>query len=191
LEHVNPPTDWDQLEDFIRRYQSKGKLSASGGGDCLYKYDEYKSWWDRLFGLADKYGMLVDVHTREKFMDDVFWEKTNRCVFSSDWLPEDRAHLKYLLGVTQLRITHLVTQYTTRAIIEEYLDFQRKNGCQLTVKQLIGYGDNGKYAAVRALYPEIYALDGGDYNIYYMPDNTERTVFLSPSGGLGEPKDGS
>lgn len=59
-----------------------------------------------------------------------------------------------------LRITHLVTANTTFKLIEEYLNFQEK---------------------IREKYPQIFYLDEGDYNVYYMPDNSIRTSFLTKS----------
>jgi hypothetical protein len=63
-------------------------------------------------------------------------------------------------------------------MIEEYLGFQRRTGCQFTIKELVGHDDDGRYKEIRKKYPEIFYLDEGDYNIYYMPDNTIREKFL-------------
>jgi len=180
---VNDKTDWIALEKFLSDNKEKGKVSISGGGDCLYKYSEHIDWWGKFFSITDKLDMLVDVHTREKFFVDSFWvERINRCVFSSDKISDDKDYLIYLSKLTKIRVTHLVTADTTLELIEEYLDFQRKTGCQFTVKQLIGYDDNGMYRIVRNTYPETYSLDAGDYNIYYMPDNRIYTSFLLERG---------
>lgn len=178
LQHVNPPTDWQRLYRFLRVYRSKGKVSVSGGGDSLYNYDKHCAWWSRLFVMANNLGMLIDVHTREKFAGEKFWKGINRCVFSSDKLKDDKDFLIYISNITKIRITHLVTADTTFEIIEEYLDFQRKTRCQFTIKELVKYDDNGMYKIIRQKYPNIYHLDKGDYNIYYMPDNTIRKSFL-------------
>lgn len=179
LKDVNAPTDWSKLEDFLRLHQNKGKVSVSGGGDCLYHYDRYEGWWKTFFSLTSSLNMKVDVHTREKFWLDSFWEKhINRCVFSSDSLDDDKDYLEYLSGLTKIRITHLVTASTTTQMIDDYLGFQKKIGCQFTIKELVGYDDGGMYSKLLEKYQDIYHLDTGDYNIYYMPDNSIRNSFL-------------
>lgn len=179
LENVQLKTDWDKLANFLYEHRDKGKVSVSGGGDCLYKYDEHVGWWIKFFELTNELNMKVDVHTREKFTHQSFWKKhINRCVFSSDKLENDIDYLEYLSQLTKIRITHLVTADTTLKAIEEYLKFQDKIKCQFTIKQLIGYTDNGMYEKIRNKYPELFHLDAGDYNIYYMPDNTITDKFL-------------
>jgi hypothetical protein len=178
LEHCNDNTNWDRLDLFLRSHQDKGKVSVSGGGDCLYEYDRHYDWWEKFFNLTNKYNLLVDVHTREKFHDSSFWNKINRCVFSSDKLEDDKHYLQWLKNRVKLRITHLITSDSTNKLIEDYLSFQYFYDCQFTIKQLVGYDDKGRYDEIRQRYPDIYYLDEGDYNIYYMPDNSIRTSFL-------------
>jgi len=178
LENVNPPTNWDKLSYFLSLHRNKGKVSVSGGGDSLYQYNLHTAWWENFFSLAKQFELLVDVHTREKFKNDAFWKKINRCVFSSDNLKDDATHLEYLATLTKVRITHLVTANTTFELIDQYLAFQKKINCQFTVKELIKYNDNEMYRKIRTKYPDIFHLDAGDYNIYYMPDNSIRNAFL-------------
>jgi hypothetical protein len=175
---VNDKIDWDKLSDFIYEHKDLGKLSVSGGGDCLYRYDRHVSFWIKLFELCKHHKMKIDVHTREKFTHTRFWKKINKCVFSSDNLEDDIEYLKYLNNFTKIRITHLVTAETTDKMIEDYLEFQKQTGCQFTIKQLIKHDDCGRYVDIRKKHPNIYNLDAGDYNIYYMPDNSIRTKFL-------------
>ena len=179
LQYVNEPTDWDKLERFLTENADKGKVSVSGGGDCLYKYSEHISWWGNFLDITNNLNMLVDVHTREKYNNPVFWFFfVNRCVFSSDSLKDDKTYLNWLAQFTKVRITHLVTAETTFDMIEEYLVFQQKINCQFTIKELVGFDDGGMYKKIRDKYPDIYHLDKGDYNIYYMPDNSIRNSFL-------------
>lgn len=179
LQYVNKPTNWFKLENFLIDYQYKGKVSVSGGGDCLYKFDEHKDWWCNFFDITNNLKMLVDVHTREKFIGPYFWlDYVHKCVFSCDCLAEDKIFLEYLSLLTKVRITHLVTANTTFKMIEEFLAFQERICCQFTIKELVGFDDAGMYKKIREKYPDIYHLDEGDYNIYYMPDNSIRTSFL-------------
>lgn len=178
LENVQLKTDWKKLEDFLSSSRDKGKVSVSGGGDCLFLYFKYRDWWQRFLDLTKKYEMLVDVHTREKFCNDAFWKKINRCVFSSDRLAEDMDYLLYLVCLVDLRITHLVTEYTDFNLIQSYIDFCDHYGCQFTIKELVGFDDKGMYKKIRKKFPDVFYLDNGDYNIYYMPDNKIYTKFL-------------
>jgi hypothetical protein len=178
LENINEKTDWEKLGVFLCENRGKGKVSVSGGGDCLYKYHENLEWWIKFFEITSKLNIIVDVHTREKFVNMRFWEKINKCVFSSDKLDNDIEYLEWLNNFTKIRITHLVTSETTDKMIEDYLKFQNKINCEFTIKQLVKYDDGERYVNIRGKYPDIYNLDAGDYNIYYMPDNSIRTSFL-------------
>ena len=178
LENIQLETDWDKLENFLNTYKNKGKVSVSGGGDCLYRYDFYKFWWVKFFSITNKLKLKIDIHTREKFTGVFLWRHINRCVFSSDNVQEDLWYLLWLSSLTSIRITHLVTANTTDKMIDEYLKFQKQIKCQFTIKELIGFDDKGRYKEIRKKYPQIYNLDAGDYNIYYMPDNTITNKFL-------------
>jgi hypothetical protein len=195
LEHVNEPTRWGKLGKFLYDNKEKKKVSISGGGDPLYKFWVNSLWWDKLLHTTSKLDMKVDIHTREVFDFDSFWKRINRCVISSDRLTiEQKLYFRYLLSLTKLRITHVVTANTTFEMIDEYLLFQKEYNkmevvgtkqafwfvprCQFTIKELSGHDDNGMYKKIREKYPDIYYLDDGDYNIYYMPDNSIRTEFI-------------
>lgn len=179
LEHINEPMDWNKLYNFLLNHKDKGKVSISGGGDCLYKFEDHINWWKELFVLTDQFNMLVDIHTKEKFVHGFWWKRyINKCVFSSDKLENDKTYLKYLSRLTKVRITHLVTADTTFEMIDEYLKFQKEIECQFTIKELVNYDDRGMYKKIKEKYSDIYYLDAGDYNIYYMPDNTITDSFL-------------
>ena len=180
LRHVHIPTDWDALYAFLYKYKDKGKVSVSGGGDPLYEYGEVKHylWWKKLFEITSQLDMLVDVHTREKMYDRQFYKRINRCVFSSDLLQEDEGILLWSSRYVKLRVVHVVTPKTTRQMIEDYLSYQADWHCQFSIKQLVGYDDNGMYDSIRREFPDIYHIDKGDYNVYFMPDNTIRDTFF-------------
>jgi len=178
LKDVQLETDWDKLYKFIKANQHKGKLSVSGGGDCLFNFEKYREWWNKLFKICNELKIQVDVHSREKFYDMNFWQKINRCVASSDFLKDDIEYFKWLRQYSKLRITHVVTEFSTIELIKEYLDFCVKYDCQFTIKELVGYNDNGNYKLFKQQYPSLFALEAGDYNIYYMPDNSITHKFL-------------
>jgi hypothetical protein len=178
LEHVQLDTDWKKLESFLTEYFFKGKVSVSGGGDCLYRYDIYNGWWSRFFDITNKLNMLVDVHSREEFKNEEFWRLINRCVFSSDRLYEDESYLRWLIGFVKVRIVHVATKNTSDTVIDEYLNFKNETGCQFTVKQLVGFDDVGRYKQLKTSHPDAFYLDAGDYNVYYMPDNSTSESFI-------------
>lgn len=178
LKDIQLETDWVKLENFLTNNKEKAKVSVSGGGDCLYKHEEHSDWWNRFFEITNNLNMVVDVHSREKFYNKQFWQKINKCVFSSDILQNDIDYLLWLKDLTKIRITHVVTANTTFDIINDYLDLQERIGCQFTIKELVNYNDNDMYKKIRAEYPRVFNLDSGDYNIYYMPDNSVREKFL-------------
>lgn len=183
LKGVQLDTDWDKMDTFLKTYQSKGKVSVSGGGDCLHHYSKYKPWWDKFLGLCEKYNLLVDVHSRERFFNRRFWSKTNRCVVSSDCLWDDYIYFIWLIRHTKLRVVHVVTRDTTEQKIKDFLTFSKWTNCQLTLKQLSVYNDSGNYGRFKKMFPQVYCLDEGDYNIYYMPDNMITTNFMDPKEG--------
>jgi len=175
---VHVSTNWEKLTRFLYTFKYLGKVSISGGGDPLYNYDENIDWWNRLFKITKSLNMLVDVHSRTGFYIDNFWHRINRCVVSSDNPQYDYNYFEYLARHVRLRITHVVTKQTTDEKIDKYLKIQEDLFCQFSIKQLVGYDDGGRYEEIKIKYPQIPAIDKGDYNIYYMPDNNITYNFL-------------
>ena len=137
LEHVNPQTDWKKLDEFLGKYESKGKVSLSGGGDCLYKFEDHIDWWKNFLDLVHKHNLLLDIHTREKFMEFGWLKKNiNRVVFSSDHLDlvnenisksvTDREYITWLSHHVKVRVAHLVTANTSFGMIEDYINFCKR-----------------------------------------------------------------
>ena len=122
-------------------------------------------------------GIEVLISSICRFIDRELFNIT-LCSFSSDNLIDDIIYLVYLRNHTKLRVTHVVTGNTTDERIENYLMFQNKYNIQFTIKELFGHDDKGRYKAIRKKYPDIYHLDTGDYNIYYMPNNSIKDKFL-------------
>lgn len=178
LKNCKTKTDWVKLEEFLRENKNKGKVSVSGGGDPLYHFDENQEWWNRFLSLCQSLEMKIDIHSRTKLVDANFWKRINKVVVSSDIPEEDYKYFVWVSKYTQLRISHVITKNTTRAIMNEYLKVQRKLNCQLTFKQLSGYPDDGMFEEYSYFYKEAFFLGDGDYNIYYMPDNSVSEKFL-------------
>ena len=181
LEGVSDPTDWPRLRSFLEAHQDKGKVSVSGGGDCLHHYSEHAEWWEQFFALCASLGMLVDVHSRTKFRNAAFWSRVNRCVCSSDILRDDVFYFDYLQRHTKLRIVHVATGMSSDAKISGYLDYAEETGCQFTIKELVGHDDGGRYLKLKERFAgRAFFLDAGDYNLYYFPDNTIGDDFMEP-----------
>jgi len=180
LKDIQLNIDWNLMDKFFDTFK-KDKVSISGGGDCLYNYETYKdTFWDILFAKCKERNIKVDVHSREKFYNDAFWRNVNRCVLSSDIFEEDVDYFNYLIKFTKVRIVHVVTKNTTEENLIKYKNFSKINNCQFTLKELVGYDDNGNYSRFKNKFPELFYLDSGDYNIYYFPNNTIGTNFLNP-----------
>lgn len=186
-EHIQLDTDWNKLEQFLVEYKHLGKVSVSGGGDCLYKYIQYEDWWNKFFELCNKYSMLVDIHSRVKFYNSDFWRRVNRAVVSvdHDWYWKDLSYLIYLLERTKLRVVHVVTQHTNLTTVADLSRLQKDYPeIQITLKQLVSYDDNGNYERIKKEWPQFFCLDSGDYNIYYFPDNSIQTNFMEPNRAI-------
>ena len=171
-------TDWDKLEVFLRNNKHKQKVSVSGGGDPLYNYVNNTSWWEKLFALADKFGIMVDVHTREQLDNEDFWSRIHKCVFSVDSL---YAHMPFLLKLNQwikIRVCYVVTRYSSPEDIKGFASLCDYLAWEFTLKELVIYDDLGMYQNIKATQPNLYCLDAGDYNTYYMPNNTVTTSFM-------------
>ena len=73
-------TDWEKLEEFLCKYKDKGKISLSGGGDCLYKYDRkpglLTDWWNKFLSLIHKYSLLL-FHLLSILLEMIFYYKMN------------------------------------------------------------------------------------------------------------------
>lgn len=180
LENVNLETDWTKLREFLWKNRHKHKVSVSGGGDCLYKYEEHSKWWRMLLKTCDDYGLKVDVHSRNIIKKDDFWKQINRVVMSSDITDDVIDNLLYLYPLVKIRVVHLVTDKSSPELIKKYIDMCGEFDCQFTLKELVNFNDKGNYNKFKRMFPEQYFLDTGDYNIYYFPNNEIGTNFMNP-----------
>ena len=72
LENVRPETDWNKLEQFLEEYKYKGKVSLSGGGDCLYKYEENKEWWNHFLKIVNNKNLNRDNRMKKCILTSLF-----------------------------------------------------------------------------------------------------------------------
>lgn len=180
LKNVSLKTDWNKLNDFLWKNRYKGKVSVSGGGDCLFKFQEYNKWWKILIKICKDYELKLDVHSRNIIKNNKFWKKINRVVISSDKTDDIVDNLIYLFPLTKIRIVHVITKDTTEELIRKYIKLSAEFGTQLTFKELFGFNDGNNYKKFKSIFKGQYFLDAGDYNIYYFPNNTIGNNFMCP-----------
>ncbi len=180
------PTDWNKLELFLKENAYKQKVSISGGGDPLYNIENSSktvNWWKKLISITKKNDLKVAVHTREKIYNTEFWTNLHRCSLSSDNLSKEQEYIEYLSNIVNVRLVRVIDHSITEKIVQNYIEFCIKHNIQLTFKQLVAkQNQDKKYFRLKKQYGHenlglIKFLDSGDYNLYYMPDNTIRSVY--------------
>lgn len=181
--NIKDSTDWNNLKKFLTEFCNKGKVSVSGGGDPLYYFDINNEkigweWFNSLFAITEQLDMKVDIHTRVKYYNEEFWRKINRVNFSVINLYSAIDFLKWLNQYTKVRIVYVIEEYTEDKYIEMLIDFCKNNNMQLTLKQLYGQNDKGKYKYFKKKYTNVFFLDHDDYNLYYMPNNLVYDKFI-------------
>ncbi len=173
--------DYAKLFDFLNENKHLGKVSISGGGDPLYNYFGNLNFWTWLIKICEELEIKIDIHTREQITKNRFWKThINRCSFSVDRLDEEiREYLIYLSQLTKVRLVHVITKDSSDDLIEELIGFCDEYNCQLTLKELYGFNDGGRYNDLKNKYGnDLFFLDYGDYNLYYMPNNTISDRFI-------------
>lgn len=184
----NKPFDLKKLEKFLRDNKDASELSISGGGDPLNNFTIHKSfYYDFLFQAVDKVGMKnidgIDIHTRIPLVDANFWKHINRCVFSIDF-KKGKINNEYFIrwiynnNLCKLRLFHCVLPTTTDDDIEYLIKVSKELNCQVSIKQLHGYDDKGRFEHISKKYPELFKVYDKNYLIYYMPDNTITDTFV-------------
>ena len=187
LKNVKGPS-LQAIEQFLKKYSKLGywKFSISGSDIIFEKMNKYDEWWDEIFKLANKYNMVIDIHTRSRIFNKDFLEVENirKLVLSTVNVKDCKSYIDWLRNVFDgfIRIVKVVTSNTTCDIIEEYIKFCQDYNIELTFKQLYGYDDNGNYYKYKSIYnncdSRVVFLDIGDYNIYLMPDGNEYYKFV-------------
>ena len=81
-------------------------------------------------------------------------------------------------AIASIKIDGVQHEFSTIDGVQEYLDFQEETDCQFTIKPLSSFDDKGMFEKVRESFPDTYFLEEGDYNIYFMPDNTATDCFM-------------
>jgi len=175
-------TDWTRLERFLSDYADRGKVSVSGGGDPLYQLDKNMGWWNRLFEIAARLDMRVDVHTRIPIDKPDFWRRIHRCCLSVDLdLEPADALTRNVVPYAEAppRLVHVVTADTGESGVREMLAFCTRFEWQLSLKKLAVFDDAGRFEEMRRRFSgtEIFFIEDMDYNIYFMPNNTVAEEF--------------
>jgi radical SAM superfamily enzyme YgiQ (UPF0313 family) len=188
LYNYDKPFDYNKLKEFLRINKDTSELSISGGGDPLNNFEKNMGfYYDFLFPTVKEIGMDkmegIDIHTRIPLFNKEFWKKINRCVFSIDFKNGEIVNEKFLRWIndnklSKLRLFHCLLPTTTDEDIERLINLSNDLNCQISVKQLHGFDDNGRFKDVTEKYPQIFKVYDKNYLIYYMPNNTITDTFL-------------
>ena len=180
--------DLIKIQQFLTDNKDTSELSISGGGDPLYNFEKHKSFYhDFLFPTVAKIGMSnmdgIDVHTRIPLMIKDFWKHINRCVFSIDFKNESIKNEFFIRWIhvnklCKLRLFHCVLPTTTDNDIERLIKLGKELECQVSIKQLHGFDDKGRFKQISKKYPELFQVYDKNYLIYYMPNNTVTDTFM-------------
>jgi hypothetical protein len=183
LYNYSKPLDLCKLQDFLRDNKDTSELSFSGGGDPLNNFEDNKRFYfDFLFPAVEEFNMCgVDIHTRIPLFYGPLWNRVNRCVFSIDFkdgkiINED--FIRWVSNRCKLRLFYCVLPTTIDKDIEKLIQLSEELECQVSIKQLHGWDDYGKFEHISDKYPELFKVYDKNYLIYYMPDNTITDTFM-------------
>jgi len=188
LYKYDKPFDYVKLSKFLEDNKDTSELSISGGGDPLNNFNKNKDFYYKfLFPKVEKIGMNnmdgIDIHTRIPIYDIDLWKHINRCVFSIDFVDGNIKNEKFIRWIfdnklCKLRLFHAVLDTTTDSDIEKLIELSKELDCQISIKQLHGFDDKGRFAEISDKYPSLFKVYDKNYLIYYMPNNTVTETFL-------------
>lgn len=180
--------DLVEIQQFLKDNKDTSELSISGGGDPLNDFTKHKSFYfDFLFPTVKSIGMNnmegIDIHTRIPLYDALFWSNINRCVFSIDFgngKIKNENFIRWIHDKTKckLRLFHCVLPTTTDSDIDYLINVGDELECQVSIKQLHGFNDSGRFEHISKRYPQLFKVYDKNYLIYYMPNNTVTDTFM-------------
>ena len=170
-------TDWQKLFRIINQH-SPNRVSISGGGDPLFALENNIQWWQQLF-LNLPY-VLLDLHTA-KIAPPNFARKFDKYVFHAKDLRTyyQQAGALARLPVSKKRVVIVADpEYAERDYIKVAQDAKNR-GFSFAIRQLVESKRpiNIKVDFLRNS-PDLFYIEHGDYNLYFMPDNHVYTKFL-------------
>ena len=118
LKNVKGPS-LQAIQQFLKKYSKLGywKFSISGSDIIFEKMDKYDEWWDEIFKLANKYNMVIDIHTRSRIFNKDFLEVEHirKLVLSTVNIDDCESYIDWLRNVFDgfIRIVKVVTKDTT------------------------------------------------------------------------------
>lgn len=161
----------DGLESAIREYGIK-QLSISGGGDPLYKIDEHKAWYQRVFQITIDNNVPISVHTSYMTSKvDFPFQLCEKVVYHANSI-DDLNEIERC-GHEKVRVVFVVTEDFTKDYIEKICDFveERAEIDQISFRQLAGENYEPKYYLHDYLLAghkkRWYYITQDDYNLYY------------------------
>src|SRR5574344_1471425 len=105
----------------------------------------------------------IDIHTRIPLYDEDFWRHINRCVFSVSFEGDKIVNEHFIKWIYQhnlckIRLFHCVLPETTDKNIENMLKLADELKCQISVKQLHGFDDKGRFLEIIKKYPALFKV---------------------------------
>jgi hypothetical protein len=172
LRNTHQEIDFDYLSWCYGKYKAS-KVSISGGGDPLYNIGEN---YNILSQIIKSSPYSVDLHTNENLLDKLSFLKSlapNQIVVTTNEISEIRIlELERLLEFTKVRAVLIY--------LNQSLEFIQKWSQiysfvpRLTIRECWGMKTNFNDIKIllQPKFPKIRFLEDGDYNYYFMPDNT-------------------
>lgn len=174
-------TDWQLLFDYLNENKIK-KLSVSGGGDPLYKLEENKLWWAKLFRICQRLQIDIDLHTAKIITDYLFLENFNKIVihFNADKFNNISLIKRY---TNKIRIVFVVDGSYDIGEICKYAGHCIKHDYQLSFRELCGKKNEKiqnieNYIIKNQRKLKCKFIEQADYNHYFMPNNEIVDTYL-------------
>jgi hypothetical protein len=175
---------WKGLEKELELH--KGELiSISGGGDPLYKYNEYNNtlFYIKLFSLLEKYNCTLELHT--SILDENFpYDKCERVVFHLTMPTQiNLINDRFFKLPKFVRAVYVVQEYYTTALINEITNNVNNHNNsinELSFRQMIDTNGNTTYYLHDYLLEshmkegKWYYIEQNDYNDYFVNDHIEK-----------------
>ena len=174
--------DWNYLEECIRETTSP-KVNLSGGGDPFFEYWKHLDFYKKVYSICQKYGKLMDIHTRILPTDNELLKLFNKIALSIEFydvksLENLKNRYEEVSKLTNIRIIQVVSSSLTYEKCQEYISKLKYYGVkQITFRQM--FGNKKAYEHFELLKNEIPYQEGvlflkdGEYHNYYFTTNNK------------------
>lgn len=163
----------DKLEQSILEIGAN-IISISGGGDPLFKVEQHYDWYDRLFNIANKLNLPVEMHTSIIGNNQKYWhpEEYQRIVYHASTFTQ--LYSIHRIGKEKVRVVFVVTEDYTPQLIRKIANFVKESTeiDELSFRQMVDNNYKTTYYCYDYLLSghkkDWWYITQGDYNIYYV-----------------------